>query len=320
MAELQIERFLNNCLGETSFSNLGELYRGKVRDNYIQGDRRLLIATDRISAFDVVLPQPIPLKGQMLNQLSHWCLRRTEDIVPNHILDVPDPNVTAAKECRSYPVEMVGRGYLAGHALREYQAGKRVLCGAAMPDGLKPYEKFPEPLITPATKATSGHDEDISPAEIIARNIVPKEILEQMMAYALALFARGGELARKQGLILVDTKYEFGDYRGELTLMDEIHTPDSSRFFHLEGYEEQVAKGDEPYQLSKEFVRQWLIEHDFMGQAGTPPPDLPDDFRLQITSRYMDLYETMTGEKLQDPGDEPIAERIEKNLAAYRVS
>jgi len=291
-------------------------YKGKVRDVYTIDNRLMvMIVSDRISAFDVVLPRPIPYKGQVLNQVAARMMQLTSDIVPNWILSVPDPNVTIGRKCEPVLVEMVIRGYLAGHAWREYNSGKRELCGVKMPDGMKENDKFPEPLITPSTKASEGHDEDISREEIIARGLVSNKDYSLMEEYTRAIYNRGAELAAKQKLILVDTKYEFGKSGNEIMLMDEIHTPDSSRYFHAEGYEERQRKGEPQVQLSKEFVRQWLIENNFQGKSGQVIPEMTDEWVETISQRYIELYEKLLGEKFRKPPVvEDINKRIEKNI------
>lgn len=303
-------------LSETRFEHLGKRYRGKVRDVYRPGDGRIiLITSDRISAFDHVLRQAIPLKGQVLNRLAAFFFEQTEDIVPNHLLDVPDPNVSVAVECDALPIEFVMRGYLVGHAWRVYRDGGRTLCGEALPDGLKESEQLPRPILTPTTKAEEGHDEDISRTEILEAGILDTETLEEAADIALRLFARGTELAARQGLILVDTKYEFGRAPdGRLLLIDEVHTPDSSRFYYAEGYEERLERGEPQRQLSKEFVREWLMDHGFQGKEGQVLPDLPPEFVRQIAERYVELYETMTGRAFEpDLSADPVR-RIENAL------
>ena len=289
-----------------------------MRDVYdINDDVLVMIATDRISAFDVILPKGIPSKGQVLNQIAATFLDATADIVPNWKLATPDPMVTVGLKCEGFRVEMIIRGYLTGSAWREYQAGCRELCGVKLPDGMRENERFPEPIITPTTKADAGHDENISREEIIAQGIVSKEDYETMERYTRALFARGTEIAAAKGLILVDTKYEFGKRDGKVILIDEIHTPDSSRYFYAEGYEERFEKGEAQRQLSKEFVRQWLIDHNFMGKAGQQVPEMTDEYCESVSQRYIELYEHITGEKFVPATDEDIAARIEKNVAAY---
>ena len=303
-------------LVETRFEHLGEHYRGKVRDVYRPGDGRvILITSDRISAFDHVLRQAIPLKGQVLNRLAAFFFELTEDIVPNHLLEVPDPNVSVAVECDALPIEFVVRGYLAGHAWRVYRDGGRALCGEALPDGLRESEQLPRPILTPATKSADGHDEDISRLEILEDGILDAETLEEAADSALRLFARGTELAAASGLILVDTKYEFGrSPDGRLLVIDEVHTPDSSRFYYAEGYEERLERGEPQRQLSKEFVREWLMDHGFQGKEGQVLPDLPAEFVRQIAERYVELYETLTGRAFEpDLSEDPIR-RIENAL------
>jgi len=304
----------------TSFQLPGQLskYTGKVRDVYsLDNGYLVMVATDRISAFDVVLPEGIPYKGQVLNQIASKFLDLTQDILPNWKVSEVDPMVTVGVRCEPYKVEMVVRGYLAGHAWREYKEGKRSLCGVSLPDGLRENEKLPHPIITPTTKAAEGHDEDISREEIIAQGIVPEDEYEQLERYTLALFQRGTEIAAKRGLILVDTKYEFGKKDGVITLMDEIHTPDSSRYFYAEGYEERLAKGEHQRQLSKEFVREWLMAGGFQGKEGQKVPEMTPEVVAGITDRYVELYEHITGEAFQPaPGDDVLA-RIESNIKAF---
>ena len=300
------------------FPGQQSVYHGKVRDVYdINDDLMVMVATDRISAFDVILPKGIPFKGQVLNQIAATFLDATADIVPNWKLATPDPMVTVGLKCEGFRVEMIIRGYLTGSAWREYQAGCRSLCGVTLPEGMKENERFPEPIITPTTKADAGHDENISREEIIAQGIVSKEDYETMERYTRALFARGTEMAAKKGLILVDTKYEFGKRDDKVILIDEIHTPDSSRYFYADGYEERFAKGEPQKQLSKEFVRQWLIEHDFMGKAGQQVPEMTDDYCQSVANRYIELYEHIVGEKFIPAEDGDIASRIEKNVTDY---
>ncbi|MFN0275110.1 MAG: phosphoribosylaminoimidazolesuccinocarboxamide synthase [Chitinophagales bacterium] len=272
------------------------VYHGKVRDVYTIHDQLLvMVASDRISAFDVILPKPIPYKGQVLNQVAAYFLLATKDIAPNWLIHVPDPRVSIGLRCEPQKVEMVIRGYLSGHAWREYKNGKRILCGVKMPEDLRENDKFPEPIITPTTKAAAGHDEDISKEEIIARGIVQADDYNRMESYTRKLFDRGTGMAKERGLILVDTKYEFGKYNDEIYLMDEIHTPDSSRYFYTDGYAERQERREVQKQLSKEFVREWLIEHDFMGKENQQVPDMPDGFIQQISNRYIDLYEQLIG-------------------------
>lgn len=291
-------------------------YRGKVRDVYYFQDKLALVATDRISAFDVVLPRAIPYKGQVLNQIAAKFLEATQDVVPNWVLSQPAPNVTIGRQCETFKVEMVIRGYLAGHAWREYSAGKRTLCGVALPEGLKENDRLPEPIITPTTKAAEGHDEDISREEILRQGIVSEEDYTQLEAYTRALFQRGTELAAERGLILVDTKYEFGKADGKIYVIDEIHTPDSSRFFYSEGYEERQKLDQPQRQLSKEFVRQWLIEHGFQGKEGQQIPEMTDEKVQEISQRYIELYEQVLGEAFlpQDYAEHP--ERLRDSIAA----
>jgi len=280
-----------------NFPNQTNVYHGKVRDVYSLGDKLVVIATDRISAFDHILPKPIPHKGAVLNQIAKHFLDATKDIVPNWLLSVPHPNVSIGKKCEPVRIEMVIRGYLAGHAAREYKAGKRILCGVNLPEGLKENDKLPVNIITPSTKAVEGHDEDISREDILKRNIVSEEIYVQMEKYTHAIFERGQQMANERGLILVDTKYEFGISEGKVVLIDEIHTPDSSRYFYLEGYQERQAKGEAQKQLSKEFVREWLMANGFQGKDGQVMPLMPDEFVDVITDRYIELYEIVTGKK-----------------------
>ena len=293
-------------------------YVGKVRDVYnINDDYLVMVVSDRISAFDVVLPKGIPFKGQVLNQIAAKFLDATTDILPNWKIAVPAPMVTVGHRCEPYKVEMVIRGYLSGHAWREYKAGKREICGVAMPDGMVENQKFPEPIITPTTKADEGHEEDISKEEIIAQGLVSREEYEQLEAYTRAIFARGTEIAAKMGLILVDTKYEFGKKNGTIYLMDEIHTPDSSRYFYKEGYEERLARGEKQKQLSKEFVREWLMDNGFQGQEGQQVPDMTPEVVAGITERYIELYEQITGEKFVRAEGDDVESRIERNVSDF---
>jgi len=296
------------------FPNQTGFYRGKVRDVYSFEDKVVMIASDRISAFDVILPRAIPFKGQVLNQIAEHFLRATADIVPNWLIEVPDPNASVGKKCVTYPVEMVVRGYLAGHAAREYKAGKRILCGVALPEGLKENDKLPTPIITPTTKAHEGHDEDISREEILARGIVSEVEYVQLEKYALALFAKGTEMAAEQGLILVDTKYEFGSNDGTIYLIDEVHTPDSSRYFYADVYAENQEKGIAQKQLSKEFVREWLIANGFQGKDGQVVPEMSDEWVKQISARYIELFEKVTGKPFVKSESEDILARIEENV------
>ena len=300
------------------FPGQQSVYHGKVRDVYdINNDLMVMVATDRISAFDVILPKGIPFKGQLLNQIAAKFLDDTADIVPNWKLATPDPMVTVGLKCEGFRVEMIIRGYLTGSAWREYKNGARTLCGVPLPDGMKENQKFPVPIITPTTKAEAGHDENISREEIIAQGIVSREDYEQMEQYTRALFQRGTEIAARRGLILVDTKYEFGKRNGKVYLIDEIHTPDSSRYFYADGYEEKFAKGEPQRQLSKEFVRQWLIDRGFMGQAGQQVPEMTDEFVGSVTDRYVELYEHIVGEKFVKDETPDLAARIEKNVTSY---
>ncbi len=301
-----------------TFPNQTSFYKGKVRDVYTIADKTLvMVASDRISAFDVVLPRPIPYKGQVLNQIAAKFLEATKDILPNWVSAVPDPNVTVGQKCEPYKVEMVIRGYLTGSAWRAYKNGSRVLCGVSLPDGLKENQRFEKPIITPTTKAEVGHDEDISKEEIITQGIVSKEEYEQLEVYTQQLFQRGTEIAKERGLILVDTKYEFGKIGDTIYLMDEIHTPDSSRYFYIDGYEQAYEAGTTPKQLSKEFVREWLIANNFMGKEGQTVPEMTDQIVQSISERYIELYEIITGEKFIKSDDADILNRIETNINSY---
>lgn len=304
---------------ETGFQFPGQqnFYRGKVRDVYFFEDQLIMIASDRISAFDVVLPKAIPFKGQVLNQIAKKFLGMTSDIVPNWLKNTPDPNVSAGLKCETYPVEMVIRGYLAGHAWREYRDGKRTICGVAMPDGLKENDKLPEPLITPTTKAHEGHDEDISREEILAQSLVNEAEYIQLESYTRALFARGTEIAAARKLILVDTKYEFGNYGGNVYLIDEVHTPDSSRYFYADGYQDRQDREEKQKQLSKEFVRQWLIENGFQGKEGQTVPEMTDEVVNSISDRYIELFENVTGDRFEKPVEADPLNRIETNINRY---
>ncbi len=309
-----------NALTKTNYQFPGQVayYKGKVRDVYSIGeDLLVMIVSDRISAFDVVLPRGIPYKGQVLNQVAAHFLEATKDIVPNWVKAVPDPVVTAGIRCEPFKVEMVIRGYMSGHAWREYSAGKRTICGVAMPEGLKESDKFPEPLITPTTKASVGHDEDITREEIIKSGLVPEAEYVQLENYTRALYKRGNEMAAKQGLILVDTKYEFGMYNGQIYLMDEIHTPDSSRYFYTEGYEERQKNGEPQKQLSKEFVRQWLIENGFMGKEGQQIPEMTDEYVNSVSERYIELYEQVVGKKFERADINSVEQRVETNINLF---
>lgn len=299
------------------FNGQESLYHGKVRDVYdIDGKYLVMVATDRISAFDVILPKGIPYKGQVLNQIAAYFLDATKDIVPNWKVAVPDPMVTVGVKCQPLKIEMIVRGYLAGSAWREYKAGARSICGVTLPEGLRENQKLPSPILTPTTKADEGHDENISREEIISRGIVAEDIYSQVEKYALALFARGSEMAAKRGLILVDTKYEFGIHDGKVILIDEIHTPDSSRYFYAEGYEERFAKDEEQRQLSKEFVRQWLIANGFMGKPGQKVPEMTPQYCDEVSKRYIELYEHIVGEKFIPADESDLDRRIYDNVAA----
>ncbi len=319
MTQISDGGVLQAAVKETNFNFEGQtaFYRGKVRDVYDFGDKVVMVASDRISAFDVVLPRPIPFKGQVLNQIAAKFLTATKDIVPNWLLAAPDPNVSIGVRCETFPVEMVVRGYLVGHAWRTYKSGLRTLCGVTLPDGLKENDKFPTPIITPTTKAHEGHDEDISREDIIAKGLVSEEKYVQLEKYALALFQRGTEMAAERGLILVDTKYEFGEKDGVIYLIDEVHTPDSSRYFFIEGYEENLAANLPQKQLSKEFVREWLIANNFQGKEGQTVPEMTDEKVLEISNRYIELYENVSGEKFIAQSGEDIIGRIEGNIKAY---
>ncbi len=300
------------------FPNQKSFYKGKVRDVYNINDQYLvMVVSDRISAFDVVLPKGIPYKGQVLNQIAAKFLDATTDILPNWKIATPDPMVTIGLMCEPFKVEMVIRGYLTGHAWREYKAGKRVLCGVKLPDGMVENQKFPEPIITPTTKASEGHDEDISREEIIAQGIVSEADYIQLEKYTRAVFQRGTEIAAKMGLILVDTKYEFGKKDGKIILIDEIHTPDSSRYFYSEGYEARLAAGQAQKQLSKEFVRQWLIENGFQGKDGQKVPEMSEEFVSQVSERYIELYESISGDKFQRADLQNVNKRIEDNIKNF---
>ena len=312
---------MSAALRETNFTfdPPAEFYRGKVRDVYRRGDQLLMVASDRISSFDHVLPKAIPHKGQILNQTAIHFLEATRDICPNWLELSPDPNVAIGKACEAIPVEMVIRGYAVGHAWRTYKAaeegaGPRVLCGVTMPAGMREADPFPEPIITPATKAEEGHDEDISREDILKKGIVSPEVYARLEDYTRRLFSRGTAMAAERGLILVDTKYEFGLLNGEVYLIDEIHTPDSSRYFYADGYAERQAAGERQKQLSKEFVREWLMENNFRGLDGQTMPDMPDDFVNLVTKRYVELYETITGKTFQPAATDDIPGRIAKNL------
>jgi phosphoribosylaminoimidazole-succinocarboxamide synthase len=314
---------MSNAIIKTDFEFPGQkkVYKGKVRDVYtLENEVLVMVASDRISAFDHILPKGIPHKGQVLNQVATMFLDATKDIVPNWLIGTPDPSVAVGYACEPIRVEMVIRGYLAGHSAREYKAGKRVLCGVALPEGMKENDRFPEPIITPATKADEGHDEDISREDILSKGIVPEAIYLQMEKYTRALFQRGTEMAAERGLILVDTKYEFGMRNGEVILIDEIHTPDSSRYFYADGYQERQDKNEPQKQLSKEFVRQWLIENGFQGLEGQQMPIMPDDFVKTVTDRYIELYERITGKQFVPADTSNIESRIQKNVIHFLSS
>ena len=313
------------AIRNTDFSFTGQTaaYHGKVRDMYTIGDDLMVaVVSDRISAFDVVMPRGIPFKGQVLNGVASHFLDAVGDIVPTWNVATPDPNVTVGHKCEPIRLEMVIRGYLTGHAWRQYKTGHRTLCGAPMPEGMKEHDRFPEPIITPATKAEEGHDEDISPDDILARGIVSEELWAELVRVTRALFQRGTDMAAEQGLILVDTKYEFGLRNGVLTLIDEIHTPDSSRYFYADGYDARQAAGEPQKQLSKEFVREWLMSHDFMGLDGQTPPEMDDAFLATVTQRYVELYEKVTGKTFQgDSTADPhgrIAEAVEAWISQHK--
>ena len=316
---------MSNTIMDTNFKFAGQksVYKGKVREVYtLDNNILVMVATDRLSAFDVVMPKGIPYKGQILNQIATKMMQATADIVPNWLLAAPDPNVAVGKACEPFKVEMVIRGYMSGHAAREYKAGKRVLCGEAMPEGMKENDKFPEPIITPATKAEKGdHDEDISKADILKKGIVSREDYEVLEKYTYSLFERGTALAAQRGLILVDTKYEFGKTKGgEIVLIDEIHTPDSSRYFYADGYKERQANGEAQKQLSKEFVRQWLISNGFQGLEGQTVPEMSDEYISSVSDRYIELYESIMGEPFVKADVSNIQERIGKNVYTYLTS
>ncbi len=311
-----------NVIKNTNFSfpNQTNFYKGKVRDVYSFENLLVMVASDRISAFDVVLPEAIPFKGQVLNQIAEHFLNATRDVVPNWLVASPDPNVSVGLKCETYPVEMVVRGYLAGHAWRTYKAGLRTLCGVTLPEGLKENDKLPTPIITPTTKAHEGHDEDISREEILAKGLVPEDEYVQLENYTLALFAKGTEMAAAQGLILVDTKYEFGKKDGQITLIDEIHTPDSSRYFYAEGYQERQNNNEAQKQLSKEFVREWLIANGFQGKEGQVVPEMSEEWVNQISERYIELFEQVTGKQFVKDISDNILNRVEENVNNYLKS
>jgi phosphoribosylaminoimidazole-succinocarboxamide synthase len=309
-----------NALTKTEFNFPGQksVYHGKVRDVYsLADDLVIMVASDRISAFDHILPKGIPYKGQVLNQVATFFLESTKDIVPNWLISTPDPMVAVGKKCDPIRIEMVIRGYLAGHAAREYKLGKRILCGVELVEGLKENDRFPEPIITPAAKAEEGHDEDISKEEILTKGLVSLEIYATMEKYTRALFQRGSEMALERGLILVDTKYEFGLYNGEVVLIDEIHTPDSSRYFYADGYTDRQKNGEPQKQLSKEFVREWLMQNNFQGKDGDIMPVMPNEFVATVTDRYIELYERITGNTFVKADSTKVTQRIEDNVVNY---
>jgi len=311
------EEALQYCITETNAKGLNP-YKGKVREVYQLNKETLgLVVTDRISAFDFIMKRPIPFKGQILNQLAAFSFEKVKDLVATHIIDIPHPNVTIAKACDPIPIEVVMRAHVTGHAWRVYRSGERMLCGVLMPEGLKEHDPFPEPILTPATKATEGHDEDISEAEIIERGIVDEALWSQVRDVAFKLFERGQLVAKEQNLILVDTKYEFGMNNGELTLIDEVHTTDSSRYFYADGYEERQAKGIGQKQLSKEFLREWLISNDFQGLEGQVLPDLPDSFRFEVFERYAELFKLLTGKAFEPYIERDIDRKLDQIFAQY---
>lgn len=311
LENLAINRTNYQFKGQTSF------YRGKVRDVYTVNDKLIMVASDRISAFDHVLPRPIPYKGQVLNQIAAHFLEATRDITPNWLLATPDPNVAVGVACEPFKIEMVIRGYLAGHAWRTYKSGERMLCGVRMPEGMQQNDRFPEPIITPATKAEEGHDEDIAREDIIAQGIVSEGDYVQLEKVTRALFQRGTRMAAERGLILVDTKYEFGKKDGQIYLIDEIHTPDSSRYFYKEGYEERQDCGEPQKQLSKEFVREWLMANGFQGLEGQLMPEMPDSFVEEVTDRYIELYEHITGKAFVKGDNQGVVDRVERAISDY---
>ena len=310
-----------NTINTTNFNfpNQTGFYKGKVRDVYSFDNLLVMVASDRISAFDVVLPRAIPYKGQVLNQIAEHFLNATREVVPNWLIATPDPNVSVGLKCETFPVEMVVRGYLAGHAWRTYKSGLRVLCGVNLPEGLEENDKLPNPIITPTTKAHEGHDEDITREEILLQGLVSEEEYSQLEKYTLALFAKGTEMAAQQGLILVDTKYEFGKKDGQITLIDEIHTPDSSRYFYLEGYLARQENGESQKQLSKEFVREWLIANSFQGKEGQSVPEMSDEWINQISERYIELFEKVSGKKFIKNDSEDVLNRVETNITNYLI-
>lgn len=291
---------LSNCITQTDIPGYPDPYRGKVRDVYVLGDEKLgIVASDRISAFDHIMKQAIPYKGQILNSLAAFAFDKVDDLLATHVIDVPHPNVTIAKKCEPIPIEVVIRACLTGHAARVYKSGTRTLCGVVLPDGMVENEKFENPILTPATKAEEGHDEDISEKEILKQGIVDDDIWREIREKAFKIFERGQQIAHKQGLILVDTKYEFGLHNGEVTLIDEVHTADSSRYFYADGYKERLEHGEPQKQLSKEFLREWLMDHNFQGKEGQTLPDLPDKFRIEVNERYTELFEKLTGKPFE---------------------
>ena len=309
---------LQSCITYTSIPEMPQPYRGKVRDVYELDAKTLgIVVTDRISAFDYIMKQAIPFKGQILNQLAAFSFDKVKDIVATHVIDVPHANVTIAKKCDPIPIEVVVRAYLTGHAWRTYKSGERLLCGVKLPEGLKEHDRFPAPILTPATKAVEGHDEDISEEEILSRKIVHPERWNQIKEVAFKLFERGTAIAAKQGLILVDTKYEFGMYEDELVLIDEVHTTDSSRYFYLDGYEERQSKGEPQKQLSKEFLREWLMSQNFQGLEGQTLPDLPDEFRMEVFSRYSELFQLLTGKKFEPVIEKDFNDRLREIFGKY---
>jgi len=314
---------MNEAITRTDFEFPGQesVYHGKVRDVYnIDDELLVMVASDRISAFDIVLPRAIPYKGQVLNQIASLFLDATTDIVPNWKVASPDPMVTIGHYCKPFPIEMIIRGYLTGSSWRTYKTGARAICGVPVADGLKEHERFPEPIVTPTTKATEGHDEDISEEEIIKQGIVTPEDYSKLKEYTIRLFERGTEIAAEKGLILVDTKYEFGKVGDQIYLIDEIHTPDSSRYFYADEYEERFAKGEQQKQLSKEFVREWLMENGFQGKEGQQMPEMTDDYVNSVSERYIELYEQVTGEKFNKVPTESVLGRIEKNINNFLKS
>lgn len=318
MFSFNMQEALAHCITNTQVEGFPAPYKGKVREVYELNPHTLgIVVTDRISAFDYIMRQAIPFKGQILNQLAQFSFEQVKDIMPIHVLDVPHPNVTIAKKCTPIPIEIVIRGYLTGHAWRVYKSGKRELCGVPLPEGLKEHDPFPEPILTPATKATEGHDEDISESELLERGLVPEALWEEIKTKAFQLFERGTQVAAQQGLILVDTKYEMGVFNGELTLIDEVHTTDSSRYFYLEGYQERQQKGEPQKQLSKEFLREWLMQHDFQGLEGQSLPDLPDSFRLEVYQRYAELFEKLTGKPFRPFLEKNLSGRLKEIFSTY---